>query len=90
METHLTAVTRHQAWQELFETPFFCLEQDMAQFALTQEADQARVVQHFAALAGTLGVVPPNSYFVRVDLARYNALAVVDADGARTIQLDFA
>lgn len=67
--------------QELFETPYFCLEQDFTQFELAQESDMARVVQHFAALAGALEVVLPVSYFERAGLARYNALAIVDADG---------
>lgn len=68
--------------QELFETPYFCLEQDLTQFGLAQEMDQARVVQHFAAVARALGVVLPVSYFERAGLARYNSLAIVDADGA--------
>ncbi len=67
--------------QELFGTPYFCLEQDLAQFDLAQEREKARVVQHFAALAGTLGVVLPVSYFERAGLARYNSLALIDADG---------
>lgn len=67
--------------QELFETPYFCMEQDFTQFDLAQESDTARVVQHFATLARTLEVVLPVSYFERAGLARYNALAIVDADG---------
>lgn len=67
--------------QELFETPYFCLEQDIAQFDLARAQDEARVVQHFSALAAELGIVLPVSYFERAGLARYNALAIVDADG---------
>ena len=67
--------------QELFETPYFCLEQDITQFALAQERDTSRLVQHFAALAAKLGVVLPVSYFERAGLARYNSLSVVDTDG---------
>jgi len=67
--------------QELFETPYFCQEQDDTHFALAQKLDQRRVVQHFAALAKSLGVVLPISYFERAGLARYNALALIDETG---------
>jgi len=67
--------------QELFETPYFCLEQDIEQFALAQERDTARVVRYFGTLAAELGVVLPVSYFERAGLARYNSLAIIDADG---------
>ncbi len=67
--------------QELFETPYFCLTQDMAHLALAKPMESSRVVQHFAALARELGVVLPVSYYEEAGLARYNSLAIVDADG---------
>lgn len=67
--------------QELFETPYFCLEQKPEHLGLARSMDQSRVVSHFRALARELGVVLPVSYYEEAGLARYNALAIVDADG---------
>ena len=68
--------------QELFETPYFCAEQSPKHFDLAATRDDSRVIQHFAALAGELGVVLPISFFERAGQAFYNALVVADADGA--------
>jgi N-carbamoylputrescine amidase len=68
--------------QELFETPYFCIEQDPVHFAMAREASQSRVVQHFSALAAELGVVLPISFFERAGPAFFNALVVADADGS--------
>ncbi|WP_264210170.1 N-carbamoylputrescine amidase [Leisingera thetidis] len=67
--------------QELFETPYFCLEQSLGHLALARPLEQSRVVSHFASLAGKLGVVLPISYYEEAGLARYNSLAIADADG---------
>ena len=68
--------------QELFETPYFCLTQDIDHFALAKSMGQSRVVSHFSALAKELGVVLPISYFEEAGLARYNSIVLVDADGS--------
>jgi len=67
---------------ELFETPYFCIEQDARHLALAQEVAQNRAVQHFAPVARELGVVLPISFFERAGPAYFNSLAVLDADGA--------
>lgn len=67
--------------QELFETPYFCLEQVLEHLNLARATEQSRVVRHFQALAKKLGVVLPISYYEAAGLARYNSLAVIDADG---------
>lgn len=67
--------------QELFETPYFCLEQSTDHFPLACSQDQSQVVQHFTSLARKLGVVLPISYYEEAGLARYNSLAIADADG---------
>ena len=67
--------------QELFQTPYFCLEQKPEHFGLACALDQDRAVQHFSQLAKALGVVLPISYFERAGQAFYNALAIIDADG---------
>ncbi|MCB2128017.1 MAG: N-carbamoylputrescine amidase [Rhodobacteraceae bacterium] len=67
--------------QELFETPYFCLEISDRFFDLARPLGENRAVGHFRALARKLGVVLPISYFERAGLAHYNALALIDADG---------
>lgn len=67
--------------QELFATPYFCIEQQHQHLALAEEYAQSRVLQRFAALAGELGVVLPLSWFERAGTAYFNSLSVADADG---------
>ncbi|WP_170403477.1 N-carbamoylputrescine amidase [Ruegeria arenilitoris] len=68
--------------QELFETPYFCLEQDLQYFDMARTLEDSNVVSHFGALANELDVVLPVSYYERAGLTRYNSLAVIDADGS--------
>ncbi|MBZ8119165.1 N-carbamoylputrescine amidase [Roseovarius sp. LXJ103] len=67
--------------QELFETPYFCQLEENQYLELARPMSESRVVKHFSALAKTLGVVLPISYYERAGQARYNALAIADADG---------
>ncbi|WP_371225618.1 N-carbamoylputrescine amidase [Roseovarius sp. 2305UL8-3] len=67
--------------QELFETPYFCVEQTNEHLNLARQTDRSKVVQHFSQLAQKLRVVLPISYYEEAGLARYNALAIADADG---------
>ena len=67
--------------QELFETPYFCIDQMPGHFGLARAAGDSRVVQHFTALARELGVVLPISFFERAGPAFFNSLIVADADG---------
>src|SRR5689334_17630111 len=66
---------------ELFETPYFCIEQDVRHLALAQPLEQSRAVQHFQKVARELEVVLPVSFFERAERAYYNSIAIVDADG---------
>lgn len=68
--------------QELFETPYFCLEQNAKYLPLARSAEDSRVVQHFSALAKSRQVVLPISFFERAGQAYFNSLVVADADGA--------
>lgn len=68
--------------QELFETPYFCITQDYDHLDLAQSIEDSRVVSHFGALAGELGVVLPVSFYERSNQARFNSLAIFDADGS--------
>lgn len=66
---------------ELFETPYFCIEQDSRHLALARPVSASHAVRHFRAIARELGVVLPISFFEREGLAYFNSIAVIDADG---------
>jgi len=68
--------------QELFETPYFCVDQKLELFALAKPIDENPAVARFQALAAELGVVLPVSVFERANNAYYNSLAMVDTDGS--------
>ncbi|MGH8148635.1 MAG: N-carbamoylputrescine amidase [Steroidobacteraceae bacterium] len=67
---------------ELFETPYFCIEQDARHLELARPAAESRAVQRFRGLARELGVVLPVSFFERARAAFFNSVAMIDADGA--------
>ncbi len=66
---------------ELFETPYFCIEQDSRHLALAQPLADNLAVRHFRGIARELGIVVPVSFFERDGLARFNSVAIIDADG---------
>jgi len=66
---------------ELFETPYFCIEQDVRHLALAQPAEANRAVLQFSAVARELSVVLPISFFERAGPAYFNSIAILDADG---------
>jgi N-carbamoylputrescine amidase len=67
--------------QELFETPYFCIDQDARHFALATTVDENPALRHFAPIARELGVVLPISFFERAGQAFFNTVAMLDADG---------
>ena len=67
--------------QELFQTPYFCIEKDYGFQRYAKPLESDRAVQHFAALARKLGVVLPISYYEAAGNTFFNSLAMVDADG---------
>jgi N-carbamoylputrescine amidase len=67
--------------QELFETPYFCIEPDTRHFDLALPIDVNPAVHRFASLARELGVVLPVSVFERAGTAFYNSVVMVDAGG---------
>lgn len=67
--------------QELFATPYFCIEQHHPHLALAQAYDDSAILRRFAALARELAVVLPLSWFERAGNAYFNSLSVADADG---------
>ncbi|HEX3835399.1 MAG TPA: N-carbamoylputrescine amidase [Steroidobacteraceae bacterium] len=67
---------------ELFETPYFCIEQDSRHLTLAQPLEHNAAVRHFRTVARELRVVLPISFFERDGLACFNSVAIIDADGA--------
>ena len=68
--------------QELFEAPYFCIEQRHEHLALATPRDASPLLEHFKALARELEVVLPISWFEKAGNAFFNSLCVIDADGA--------
>jgi len=66
---------------ELFETPYFCIEQDVRHLNLARSLSENRAVRHFSAIARELSVVLPISFFERAGPAFFNSIAILDADG---------
>ncbi len=67
--------------QELFETPYFCMDHDGEYFALARPIDQNPALARMRELARELDVVLPVSIFERAHNAYFNTLAMVDAGG---------
>jgi len=67
--------------QELFETPYFCIEQDSRHLRLATTLQENRAVAAMTRLARELGVVLPVSFFERSGQAYFNSVAIVDAGG---------
>ena len=68
--------------QELFQTPYFCIDQHPDHFELAQTLGESDLIQHFSALAKQLEVVLPISFFEKAGNAYFNSLVVIDADGS--------
>jgi N-carbamoylputrescine amidase len=66
---------------ELFETPYFCIEQDARHLGLARTVAENRAVRHFGPVARELGVVLPISFFERSGPVYFNSIAILDADG---------
>jgi len=69
--------------QELFETPYFCKDQKEDYFAYAKPAQDNPLLTRFSALAKSLNVVLPISFFERANNAYYNSIMMIDADGSQ-------
>ncbi|OEF97685.1 N-carbamoylputrescine amidase [Desulfuribacillus alkaliarsenatis] len=67
--------------QELFETPYFCQKENPDYYFYATELEENKAIKHFKEVAKELGVVLPISFYEKKNNARYNSLAVIDADG---------
>ena len=68
--------------QELFETPYFCQKPNPEYLQLATPVEDNRAIRHFQALARELQVVLPISFFELAGRARFNSVAIIDADGS--------
>jgi len=66
---------------ELFEAPYFCIEQDNRHLNLACSVAENRAVRYFSDVARELGVVLPISFFERAGPVFFNSIAILDADG---------
>jgi N-carbamoylputrescine amidase len=67
--------------QELFASPYFCIEQHPTYFPMAQPFAGHPLIARFADLARELGVVLPCPYFEKAGPAFFNSCAIIDADG---------
>jgi N-carbamoylputrescine amidase len=67
--------------QELFETPYFCQTEDAKYYDFAKETENNPAVLHFKKIAKELGVVLPISFYEKKNNARFNSIAIIDADG---------
>lgn len=68
--------------QELFETPYFCQKPNPDYLQLATRLEDNPAIARFRALARELAVVLPVSFFEHAGRARFNSVAVIDADGS--------
>ncbi len=67
--------------QELFETPYFCIDRDAKFFELAHRSVDNPLINRFRDLARELGVVLPISWFETTGNAHFNSISIIDADG---------
>lgn len=67
--------------QELFETPYFCIEQEFKHLDLATTLEESPLIERMSVLARELEVVLPVSWFERAGNAFFNSAAMLDADG---------
>ncbi len=68
--------------QELFETPYFCIDERNEHFDLAKTLSEQTTIQRMQVIAKERGVVLPVSFFEKAGLAYYNSVAIIDADGS--------
>lgn len=66
---------------ELFQTPYFCADQQARHLDLAQRLEDDPGVRHFQTVARRLCAVMPVSFFERAGTALFNSVAMIDADG---------
>ena len=67
--------------QELFQTPYFCIQYDEEIFKLAQTFENNSIINKMSEVAKKYKVVLPISFFEKDNNAYFNSIAVIDADG---------
>jgi N-carbamoylputrescine amidase len=67
--------------QELFATPYFCIDVQERHFDLAQPLQGNPLTERFQELAQAFELVLPISFFERAGPAYFNAVAIIDANG---------
>lgn len=67
---------------ELFETPYFCKDIEPKHLGLASRPQDNPAIAAMRSLAAELGVVLPVSFYELANNARFNSLAMIDADGS--------
>ena len=68
--------------QELFETPYFCIDEQSKHFDLARTLEEQPTIKRLQAVAKERELVLPVSFFEKSGLAYYNSIAVIDTDGS--------
>ena len=67
--------------QELFQTPYFCIQYDEEIFKLAQSFEKNSLLIKMSEVAKKYKVVLPISFFEKDNNAYFNSIAIIDADG---------
>ena len=67
--------------QELFQTPYFCIQYDEEIFKLAQPFEKNTLLIKMSEVAKQYKVVLPISFFEKDNNAYFNSIAIIDADG---------
>jgi N-carbamoylputrescine amidase len=67
---------------ELFEGPYFCIDQLPEHFARAHRVEGHPTVEHFRGVARDLEVVLPISVYESAGQVTFNSVVIVDADGS--------
>ena len=68
--------------QELFETPYFCINTKNEHFDLAKTLSDQPTIKKMQAIAKEREVVLPISFFEKSGLVYFNSIVVIDADGS--------
>ncbi len=68
--------------QELFETPYFCIDKQSKHFDLARPLGDQPTIRRMQEIARERELVLPVSFFEKAGQAYYNAIVIIDADGS--------
>ena len=68
--------------QELFQSPYFCIDYDEKIFELAQTFEESVLIKEMSHICKKLNVVLPVSYFEKSNNAYFNSIAIIDGDGS--------